>query len=220
MIRTIFPTGSSGPNRFPATVCPRRTTFEAASVSAGEKFLPETIFQSRISRYSGQTPWTIVLQFWFPYTTGALVRIDGVAKRTEGSSFPIARASPIVRVGTPPNPERNPPEVVLPGRTRRRFEPTEEIWAEILRFAPSPMATMTMTAPTPMIIPSIVRAERILFARRERNATFPADQRFMRTPVPAGRRSAGGSTRAGPPRSARPGNGSPAGRIRRFPARA
>jgi hypothetical protein len=34
---------------------------------------------------------------------------------------------------------------------------------------------MMMTAETPMIIPSIVSAERILFARRERKDTFAAE---------------------------------------------
>ena len=99
----------------------------------------------------------------------------GEAARTEESSFPIARASDIVSVGAPPNPERRPPDVVLPGRTSSRFDPTEAIWAEIRWFAPSPIATMMMTAATPMIIPSIVRMERILFARSERKATFPAE---------------------------------------------
>jgi hypothetical protein len=99
----------------------------------------------------------------------------GEAARTEGSSFPIARASDIVRVTAPPDPIRNPLDVVLPGRTSSRFDPMEAICAEILWFAPSPTATMTMTAATPMIIPSIVRMERILFARSDRKATFPAE---------------------------------------------
>jgi len=99
----------------------------------------------------------------------------GEDARTAESSFPIALASAIVNVWAPPNPERNPPDVVLPGITRRRFDPTEAIWAEILWFAPSPIATMMITAATPMIIPKIVREDRILFARRERKATFPAE---------------------------------------------
>ena len=82
--------------------------------------------------------------------------------------MPIARASSIVRVGAPPKPDRSPPDVVLPGRTRRRLDPTEAIWAEIRSFAPAPMATMAITAATPMIIPSIVRIDRIRFARSDR----------------------------------------------------
>ena len=66
LIRTIFPTGSSVPNRKSDTVCPSRQTFAAASVSWAVKFLPERTFHSRISRNSGAAPWRIVLQFWFP----------------------------------------------------------------------------------------------------------------------------------------------------------
>ena len=139
------------------------------------KFLPDTTFHSRISRNSGAPPWRIVLQFWFPYTTGPLDRMVGEDARTAESSFPMARASAIVSVGAPPKPDRSPPDVVLPGSTSSRFDPTEAIWAEIRWFAPSPIATMMMTAATPMIIPSIVRMERILFARSERKATFPAE---------------------------------------------
>ena len=82
--------------------------------------------------------------------------------------MPMALASAIVRVGVPPKPDRKPPEVVLPGRTRMRLEPMEAIWEAIRSFAPDPIATMAITAATPMIIPSIVRAERSLLARRER----------------------------------------------------
>ncbi len=77
-----------------------------------------------------------------------------------------------------------------------------------------------MTAPTPMIIPSIVRADRILLARRERNETFAADSRFMRAHPRVGMRCAGGGPPACPPRSGRPGTGSPDGGTRRCPVRA
>jgi hypothetical protein len=66
LIRTILPTGSSAPNRFSTTVSPSRHTFEEASISCCVKTRPEVIFQSRISRNSGDTPCRIVLQFWFP----------------------------------------------------------------------------------------------------------------------------------------------------------
>jgi hypothetical protein len=66
LIRTIFPTGLSEPKRFSATVVPSRQTFTAASISCGVKYLPSRVFHSRISKYSGETPWRIVLQFWFP----------------------------------------------------------------------------------------------------------------------------------------------------------
>ena len=100
--------------------------------------------------------------------TGPVVRIEGEASRTAESSLPIARASAMVSVGVLPKPDRRPPDVVLPGRTRRRLDPTEAIWAEIRSLAPAPIATMAITAATPMIIPSIVSTDRILFARSAR----------------------------------------------------
>ena len=51
----------------------------------------------------------------------------------------------------------------------------EEIWAAIRSFAPAPIATMTITAETPMTMPSIVRIDRIRFARSDRYAIFPAE---------------------------------------------
>src|SRR3989304_4991111 len=108
--------------------------------------------------------------------------MEGEAARTEERSLPIARASAIVSVGAPPNPDRNPPFVVPPGTTSSRFAPTEAIWAEIRWFAPSPIATMMMTAATPMIIPNIVRMERILFARSDRKAALAGEQGFLHRP--------------------------------------
>ena len=49
-----------------------------------------------------------------------------------------------------------------------RLDPTEAIWEEIRSFAPAPIATMAITAATPMIIPNIVSMERSLLARRDR----------------------------------------------------
>jgi hypothetical protein len=75
----------------------------------------------------------------------------------------MASASPNVRVGWVPAPILTPPEVVEPGRTIRRLLPMLAICSEILLLAPVPTASIVMTAPTPIMIPSIVRAERILF---------------------------------------------------------
>jgi hypothetical protein len=46
--------------------------------------------------------------------------------------------------------------------TMRRFDPILAICASIRAFAPEPTAIMAMTALTPMMIPSMVRLERIL----------------------------------------------------------
>ena len=44
-----------------------------------------------------------------------------------------------------------------------------DICSAILWLAPEPTATMAITAPTPIMIPSMVSAERILFTRRARS---------------------------------------------------
>ena len=47
-----------------------------------------------------------------------------------------------------------------------------EICSSIFLFAPVPSANMVMTALTPMIIPSMVRTERILFILKDRADIF------------------------------------------------
>jgi hypothetical protein len=65
-----------------------------------------------------------------------------------------------------PAPNLIPPLVELPDMTIIRFDPILAICSAILLFAPEPTAIIAITAPTPMMIPSIVRAERILFTIR------------------------------------------------------
>ena len=47
--------------------------------------------------------------------------------------------------------------------------------------APAPMAIIAMTAPTPMMMPSVVRNERILLRKRARSATRSVTSGFMPT---------------------------------------
>ena len=87
----------------------------------------------------------------------------------------MASASSRVRVGWEPIPILRPPDVVLPGRMMMRLLPMLEICSEIFSLAPVPTASMAMTAPTPMMIPSMVRAERILLTRRARRDIFSVE---------------------------------------------
>jgi hypothetical protein len=50
--------------------------------------------------------------------------------------------------------------------------PIFEICSEILLLAPVPTAIIAITAPTPMMMPSMVSAERILFTRNALNDIF------------------------------------------------
>src|SRR5215510_9657001 len=74
----------------------------------------------------------------------------------------MACASSGMSVLALPWPCRTPPELKLPALTMIMFVPADWIWASIEVCAPVPSATIVMTAATPMIMPSIVRAVRIL----------------------------------------------------------
>ena len=68
--RMVAPTGSSWPPKIcSATVLPIRTTSAALCSSASVSSRPAAIFQLAIGRYSGVTPWTLVVQFWPSYST-------------------------------------------------------------------------------------------------------------------------------------------------------
>src|SRR5512141_237242 len=54
--------------------------------------------------------------------------------------------------------------------TWMRFCPKLAIWDSICDLAPLPMLTMAMTAPTPMMMPSMVRSVRRVLRRKARTA--------------------------------------------------
>jgi hypothetical protein len=60
--------------------------------------------------------------------------------------------------------------VVNPGRTIKTLVPRLAICDRMVALAPSPIATIAMTAPTPMMIPSMVRKDLSLFLRSARRA--------------------------------------------------
>src|SRR5262249_41950132 len=109
----------------------------------------------------------------------------------------MAFASSGVSVLALPWPCRTPPCVKLPALTMIIFVPADWIWLSIEVCAPVPSATIVITAATPMIIPSMVRAVRILF----RLSAFTAIRRIitkdMSTPVPPSVRSRGRYRRSG-----------------------
>src|SRR4030042_1276951 len=90
---------------------------------------------------------------------------------TAGHSCPIAAASSSLSVCMLPHPPWTPRAAWLPGETKRRFVPMAANRFSIPRLAPSPMLTMAITAPTPMMIPKAVRKDLILLRARARKAT-------------------------------------------------
>ena len=94
---------------------------------------------------------------------------------TPGTSRRIASASSIFNVPALPQPVRTPLAVMLPEKIRITFSPRLAICASTCAFAPLPMPTIAMTAPTPMMMPSTVRTERSLFRRRARKAILKVE---------------------------------------------
>src|SRR3990170_3671549 len=168
LILIVWPTGSWSPKRLSTTVRPRSATLVAPLTSCCVNGLPEERFQSRPLSMLGVVPVTPVDQFWWPYTTCATPLNTGATSEIAELSFWIASASANVSVDCVPEPIRTPPAVVAPGSTIRILPPMLEMNSEILLLAPAPTATIAITAPTPMMIPSMVRAERILFTQSAR----------------------------------------------------
>ena len=61
--------------------------------------------------------------------------------------------------------------------------PKDEICSSMLLLAPAPTAKAAITAPTPMMMPSAVSMERVLFLRRARTAVLViSSMEIMRKP--------------------------------------
>src|SRR5487761_777289 len=88
---------------------------------------------------------------------------------SRGISAGSARASPLVSDFVLSFPVRAPFTVRPPASTHTMLSPSAEIWSRICCEPPSPIATVQITAPMPIVIPSIVSALRILFRPSTRN---------------------------------------------------
>ena len=65
---------------------------------------------------------------------------------------------------------------MLPGRTMIRLLPMLWICCCIRAVAPAPTPTIAITAATPMMMPSMVSAERALFTLRARSAILTLER--------------------------------------------
>src|SRR5690242_19039840 len=118
-------------------------------------------------------------QLRLPKTTWALPRTVGAATWTAGISRAMAVASSSVIVCCELVPRRTPDALTEPDSTMIRLEPRLWICSATRAWAPAPTATIVMTAPTPMMIPSIVSALRSLFTRSARSAMRTACSAFI-----------------------------------------
>src|SRR5690242_14457501 len=156
-----------------AIVCPITITRAAVRTSASVKNEPLATFHLRMSGYCSLTPCTEVFQFILPATSCARALTAGVTIETLGTSRLMASRSSTVNVFVPlsPVPLRTPPTFCAPALTNSRFVPMLSICACTDADAPWPILTIAITADTPMMMPSIVNAARILFRTSARKAT-------------------------------------------------
>ena len=114
----------------------------------------------------------VVLQFTPPPITWARTRIIGEIPWTSLACRSRTLASSMVSRLKLPQPWLTPPTLRAAGKTMSRLAPKVWILSRISFCAPSPIATMIMTAATPMIMPSEVRKLRIRFFSMLRKETL------------------------------------------------
>jgi hypothetical protein len=185
-MRTICPIGSTpGPNRFSAAVWPMTAFLAALAWSDCVNSAPADTAQLRMTKKSGVVPVICVFHVLVSEITGWLLLICGATARTEDSSVCMARRSSQVMVGCEPWPPRPPGPWLVPENNMTMLVPALSICARMRDLAPSPIDWMKMTAPTPMMMPRVVRNERILFRRSARCARRRVSPKEITKPPPS-----------------------------------
>jgi hypothetical protein len=139
-------------------VAPSSTTVRLVRTSSSVNRSPLVVAQSRMVKKSVDTPFTSARQFPEPPTTCVRVTITGETP-AEQRRLALDRVHVVdVRRLNDCAPWLAPPVLTLPAVMTMRFVPRPLIWLLIWACAPLPIATITITAPTPMTMPSIVSA--------------------------------------------------------------
>ncbi len=122
-------------------------------------------------RYPGVVPTKAFgTQFLFPWTTCRRVKTRGARLSTLGHSRRIVSASSGVRVLMLPLPRLTPFRDTAPAWTTMLSTPVLDKSVRIAVHAPLPISAMATSDPTPMMMPSVVSAERMTLRRSERRA--------------------------------------------------
>ena len=163
-MRTVWPTGLAlGPNSLSTTVCPSTTTLVAAvdvgrSNSAPAARRPAAD-QEVVGRRAGDAGGPVLL-------LGDDLRVRPQLRRRVLDRRHLALDRGQVVPGERRHASRSRrgrrPTVVVPDMTMSRFEPIAANDCSTIALAPSPIATIAITAPTPMMMPSAVRNDRSL----------------------------------------------------------
>src|SRR5215472_11367887 len=91
----------------------------------------------------------------------------------------MAVTSSRTRVFVAPHPSLRPPKLTEPELTKSMLEPRFAICCCMVWSAPWPMPTMAITAPTPMMMPSMVNSVRILLRASARKAIRNVERRSI-----------------------------------------
>ena len=161
---------------------PRTATFAWLSTWSVVKAAPVAIGELVAANQVGVVPVTVTVVLVLPYATVVDAEATGETVSTSGAVCGSSRASAISRVSVwvavwvafMPRPElADTVSVFVPRDCRRSWMATEE---------PLPTATSRITAPTPIMMPSIVSAERIRLLRRPWAAARRMSRGLMRRP--------------------------------------
>ena len=135
--------------------------------------------------HAGVVPPITVNQLVPPATTCALVDEYGAAAATSGTLATIAVTSSRESVVRAPLPRLTPPVVTLPGLMTMRLAPRLSICFRTTAWAPAPIATEAITAPTPMMIPSMVRSDLLRLRRSAFQAVRRSTMKLMLRSLPS-----------------------------------
>jgi len=132
-----------------------------------------------VTAFAETTPTTpptrlmmVVGQFLLPMTTCPHVETEGETPCKFCAFVCRALMSSIVGDCNPEAYNRSPPltDTLLLGRKLIMFNPVPANYFSMLCFEPSPMATIEITAFTPMVMPSMVKNARNLLCKKARTA--------------------------------------------------
>ena len=162
-----------------AVVRPITQTLFALRTSCDVNAAPSASGHWRMSKYSADSPRMRVNQFWFPAatcvveTTSSLTADDARNFAPDRLGvFDLQRASAAATTA-------NATRCDAAGENLRiTFCPRLAICASTCAFAPLPMPTIAITAPTPMMMPSAVRTERSLFLPQRAERDLECWRRF------------------------------------------
>lgn len=186
---TVWPTAIAAlPNSSSAVSGPSTILRAFSLTSSSVRNRPTDTARERTSSHDGVAATTVEVQVvslalsvWLVEATGATPEMLGATSEDASAS-----ASALVRVVAEPKPPRTPSLVELPGEMISRLDPSALIWSLTDCCAPSPRPTDRVTDAMPIMMPRIVRMERVRLRRTASSATLKVWPKFTASPPSGG----------------------------------